>query len=92
MTLPLVSCIMPTYGRPDYVAESIAMFLDQDYEAKELIILNDCPGQVLRGDFPGVRIVNSCPFGGGQVGCFEELPVRAIFRGMAGAWRVGLRG
>uniref|UniRef100_A0A7C4LJE9 Glycosyltransferase n=1 Tax=Schlesneria paludicola TaxID=360056 RepID=A0A7C4LJE9_9PLAN len=55
---PLVSCIMPTYGRPDYVAESIAMFLAQDYPAKELIILNDCPGQKLAGEFPDVRIVN----------------------------------
>ena len=59
MSLPLVSCIMPTYGRPDYVAESIAMFLAQDYPAKELIILNDCAGQILEGDFPGVRIVNA---------------------------------
>ncbi len=59
MALPLVSCIMPTYGRADYVAESVAMFLAQDYPAKELIILNDCPGQTLSGDFPGVRIVNA---------------------------------
>lgn len=57
--LPLVSCVMPTYGRPDYVAESIAMFLAQDYPAKELIILNNCPGQKLLGDFPDVRIFNS---------------------------------
>lgn len=59
MSLPLISCIMPTYGRPDYVAESLSMFLAQDYPSKELIILNDCPGQVLLGDFPGVRIVNT---------------------------------
>lgn len=59
MSLPMVSCIMPTYGRPDYVAESIAMFLAQDYPAKELIILNDCPGQILEGEFPDVRIVNA---------------------------------
>ena len=58
---PLVSCIMPTYGRADYVAESIEMYLAQDYPEKELIILNDCPGQILEGSFPGVRIVNS-PF------------------------------
>lgn len=59
MSLPLVSCIMPTYGRPDFVAESLAMFLAQDYPAKELIILNDCPGQTLEGDFPNVRIINA---------------------------------
>ena len=59
MELPLVSCIMPTFGRPDYVAESISMFLAQDYPAKELIILNDCCGQTLLGKFPGVRIINA---------------------------------
>lgn len=56
--LPLVSCIMPTYGRPDYVSESVAMFLAQDYPCKELIILNDCAGQNFTGKFPNVRIIN----------------------------------
>ena len=56
--LPLVSCIMPTYGRPDYVSESVAMFLAQDYPRKELIVLNDCAGQYFTGEFPNVRIVN----------------------------------
>jgi glycosyltransferase involved in cell wall biosynthesis len=49
---------MPTYGRPDYVAESLAMFLAQDYPFKELIVLNDCPGQVFSGDIQGVRLLN----------------------------------
>jgi glycosyltransferase involved in cell wall biosynthesis len=57
-TLPLISCIMPTYGRPEYVNESLAMFLAQDYPRKELIILNDCADQQFEGDFPDVRIVN----------------------------------
>jgi glycosyltransferase involved in cell wall biosynthesis len=56
--LPLISCIMPTYGRPEYVNESVAMFLAQDYPRKELIILNDCAGQQFEGDFPDVHIVN----------------------------------
>jgi cellulose synthase/poly-beta-1,6-N-acetylglucosamine synthase-like glycosyltransferase len=56
--LPLISCIMPTYGRPRYVDESVAMFLEQDYPRRELIVLNDCEGQTFEGDFPGVRIVN----------------------------------
>ncbi len=59
MSPPLVSCVMPTYGRPEFVAESLAMFLAQDYPARELIILNDCPGQTLHGEFPGVRIINA---------------------------------
>lgn len=35
---PLISCIMPTSGRPAYVAQSIKMFMQQDYPCKELII------------------------------------------------------
>ncbi|SFJ57686.1 glycosyltransferase family 2 protein [Planctomicrobium piriforme] len=57
--MPFVSCVMPTYGRADYVAESVRMFLDQDYPSKELLILNDCPGQTFRGELPGVRIINA---------------------------------
>jgi glycosyltransferase involved in cell wall biosynthesis len=50
---------MPTYGRPSYVGEAVAMFLAQDYPAKELIVLNDCAGQVFRCDQPGVRVINT---------------------------------
>lgn len=56
--LPLVSCVMPTYGRPEYLHESLEMFLSQDYENKELLIVNDCPGQTVVGDYPQVRIIN----------------------------------
>ena len=56
--LPLVSCIMPTYGRPKLVHESVAMFLAQDYCNKELILLNDCPGQEYTSQHPGVRVIN----------------------------------
>ncbi|RYD67789.1 MAG: glycosyltransferase family 2 protein, partial [Verrucomicrobiaceae bacterium] len=58
---PLISCVMPTYGRPDYVNEAIRMFLDQDYPNKELVILNDCVGQNFTCDLPpeaGVRVIN----------------------------------
>jgi glycosyltransferase involved in cell wall biosynthesis len=59
---PLVSCICPTYNRPPQyqhlLEEAIASFLRQDYPNKELIVLNDCPGQELICDEPGVRVVN----------------------------------
>jgi len=55
---PLISCIMPTYGRPEYVHESVRMFLDQDYPATELIIFNDCAGQTFRSEIPNVRVFN----------------------------------
>lgn len=57
-SLPLISCIMPTYGRPEFVHESLAMFLAQDYENKELLIVNDCPRQEFQCDLPQVRIIN----------------------------------
>jgi len=60
--LPLVSCICPTYNRPPshqhLLEEAIESFLRQDYPNKELIVINDCPGQELVCDAPGVRVVN----------------------------------
>ena len=37
---PLVSCVMPTADRPEFVSRAIEQFLAQDYPAKELIILD----------------------------------------------------
>ena len=59
---PLVSCICSTYNRPPshqfLVEEAIESFLRQTYPNKELIVLNDCPGQELICDAPNVRVVN----------------------------------
>lgn len=38
---PLVSCIMPTYNRPEYIPHAIRYFQRQDYPNRELIILDD---------------------------------------------------
>ncbi len=58
-----VSCLCPTYNRaPDalwLVEEAIESFLRQDYPNKELIVLNDTPGQILHCDHPEVRIINT---------------------------------
>lgn len=57
-----VSCICPTFNRPPehrwLVEEAIESFLRQDYQDKELILLNDCPEQELVCDAPGVVVVN----------------------------------
>lgn len=57
-----VSCICPTYARPPahqhLVEEAIGSFLRQDWQDKELIVLNDAAQQELVCDAPGVRIVN----------------------------------
>jgi hypothetical protein len=39
--MPLVTCIMPTANRRDFVAQSIRYFQRQDYSNRELIILDD---------------------------------------------------
>ena len=38
---PLVSCIMPTFNRRMFVPQAIKYFLRQDYEPKELIVVDD---------------------------------------------------
>ena len=40
-SLPLVSCIMPTYERRRYVPQALQSFLQQDYPNRELIIVDD---------------------------------------------------
>jgi glycosyltransferase involved in cell wall biosynthesis len=38
---PLVSCIMPTANREDFIPSAIGNFLKQDYPNKELVIIDD---------------------------------------------------
>jgi len=54
---PLVSCVMPTYNRRQFVPYAIKYFLRQDYENKELIIIDDGADAVkdLVPDLPGIR-------------------------------------
>lgn len=58
---PLVSCVCCTYDRPKLLAEAIQCFLDQTYENKELIVLNDNPNARyhLDKEYPNVRIINA---------------------------------
>ncbi len=43
---PLVSCLLPTCGRRAFVALAVARFLEQDYPAKELVVVDDGPEPV----------------------------------------------
>lgn len=38
---PLVSCIIPTYNRPQLLEKAIEQFVRQDYPNKELVIIDD---------------------------------------------------
>lgn len=40
-TLPLVSCILPTADRSHYIPMAIRLFLDQNYDGAELVIVDD---------------------------------------------------
>jgi len=54
---PLISCCTATYGRLSKLNEAITCFLKQDYENKELIILNNHPFP-LKCNFPNIKIYN----------------------------------
>lgn len=55
--IPLISCIMPTYNRRPFIPHAIRYFLRQDYENKELIIIDDGtdPVKDLVPDLPNIR-------------------------------------
>ena len=52
---PLVSCIMPTADRRAFVPLAIRYFLRQDYENRELIILDDGSDPVSATCIPNIR-------------------------------------
>jgi glycosyltransferase involved in cell wall biosynthesis/GT2 family glycosyltransferase len=56
---PLVSCLMPTRDRRSFVARAVEYFLRQDYEARELVVLDDGDDRVadLMPADPRVRYV-----------------------------------
>jgi glycosyltransferase involved in cell wall biosynthesis len=54
-----ISCKCITYGRVEFLEESLYSFLNQEYEDEhELVIVNDYPLQKLVFDHPRVRIFN----------------------------------
>jgi O-antigen biosynthesis protein len=56
--MPLISCIMPTRGRPKFVAQSIAYFRRQDYPNRELIIVHENDADLPDGiDDPNIRMI-----------------------------------
>ena len=59
MEFPFISCKCITYGRVNFLEESLYSFLNQDYPGKkELIIVNDYPLQTLVFEHPDVKIYN----------------------------------
>lgn len=58
---PMISCIMPTRDRPEYVQQALQYFARQDYPLREMIVLyeksEDLPGQM--PDSPNIRLVKT---------------------------------
>jgi glycosyltransferase involved in cell wall biosynthesis len=54
---PLISCIMPTRGRPELALQAVRYFQAQDYPHRELVILDDAGGTLgpLLPDDPRIR-------------------------------------
>ena len=58
--LPMVSCIMPTADRRDFLPRAIKSFLSQDYEYKELIIVDDGEDKIhdlIPQDEPSIKYI-----------------------------------
>jgi len=59
---PSVVCLMHTHGRvPKQAAcleEAVESFHRQTYRKKKLVIINDCPGQLIKYTHPDVMVVN----------------------------------
>lgn len=58
---PMVSCVMPTRGRPEFAVQAVRYFLRQDYPVAELVIVEDGPAELARllPQDPRIRIVSS---------------------------------
>ncbi len=54
----MISVLLPTYGRPELLAESVECFLRQTIIDSELIILNDWHDQFIICDHPRIRVYN----------------------------------
>jgi glycosyltransferase involved in cell wall biosynthesis len=42
MSSPLVSVVIPTYGRPEYLRRAVRSVVNQEYEPLELVVVDDC--------------------------------------------------
>ncbi len=83
--LPLVSCVMPTAGRPGMVARALRYFLRQDYPRKELLIAYDHPADLPAGlSDPRIVLVPSTP--GASIGAKRNAAVQHAAGALVAQW------
>ena len=54
----LISCICTTFGRKELLQQAIYSFINQQYQNKELIILNSCERQKYLFNHKDIKIIN----------------------------------
>ena len=82
---PLVSCIMPTRGRPTFVARSIVYFLRQDYAPRELLVVYEQESDIApRVDHPEVRYLQAPA--NGSIGAKRNEAVRQALGAVIAQW------
>lgn len=54
-----IACVLVASGRVPQLSESIASFINQDYENAEMVVVNLCLRQTLVFDHPKIRIYNA---------------------------------
>jgi glycosyltransferase involved in cell wall biosynthesis len=85
IVLPLVSCIMPTRGRPQFVAQSIRYFLRQDYAPTELVIAYETDEDLPeRTDETNIKYVRTVP--GSSIGAKRNAAVRISTGNIIAQW------
>ena len=57
----LISCICCTYGRYDILRQAVACFLEQDYQNKELIVVNNHPVPLCI-EHPQIKVYNEAKY------------------------------
>jgi glycosyltransferase involved in cell wall biosynthesis len=53
---PLVTAVIPTYGRGEYLADAVRSVVAQTYEPLELIVVDDCSPRPVRGRIDDVDL------------------------------------
>ena len=62
LNYPLVSIIIPTFNRPDFLERAIESCLKQEYENIEIIVVDDCSGlniESVRSQYPTVKFLKN---------------------------------
>lgn len=83
--LPLITCVMPTRGRPRFVAQAIAYFRRQDYPNRELVIVHEDDGDLPEiASAPDIRLVRGAR--AGSIGAKRQAGTEAALGEIVAHW------